>query len=101
MRVCTLVTLALLNGLAFGQTPDSTPKFDAADIHPSPRATQPIVRGPFFGSGIYETRYATMLDLVRFAYDVDPERISGGPNWIEMNRYDVSARISGNSNKET
>jgi uncharacterized protein (TIGR03435 family) len=99
MRVC--VVLCLLFGAAFGQSSDASPKFEVAEIHASPRTTQPIVRGPFFGASRYEVHYATMLDLVRFAYDVDPERVSGGPSWLEMNRYDVAAKLPGPSTKES
>jgi uncharacterized protein (TIGR03435 family) len=91
----------VFSGMALGQSTDSSPKFEVADIRVSPRMTQPIVQGPFFGAGRYEVHNATMLDLVHFAYDVDPERISGGPNWLEMNRYDVAAKLPGPSTKES
>jgi uncharacterized protein (TIGR03435 family) len=75
-------------------------KFEVADIHTSPRANPPVVRGPFFSSGRYELRFATMLDMIRIAYNVDPERVSGGPSWLEMDRFDVFAKIPPASNAE-
>src|SRR5215475_12981513 len=92
---CTLLTLLLL--AAFGESP----KFDIADVHNSPHSTQPFVRGPFFGSGRYELRYATMLDLIRTAYDIDPEKVSGGPSWLEMDRFDVFATIPEHTTAES
>jgi hypothetical protein len=59
-------SLAILSVAALAQSPDS-PKFEVADIHNSPRTTQPFVRGPFFSTSRYELRFATMLDLIRIA----------------------------------
>lgn len=76
---------------ALAQAPE--PKFQAVEIHISPHTAQPVVRGPFFGGNRYELHFANMLDLIRMAYDMDPERISGGPSWIEMDRYDIFAIV--------
>ena len=102
MRVCAGIAIAaLFSGAAFGQSSETTPKFEVADIHASPRTTQPFVRGPFYNSGRYELRFATMLDLVRTAYGVDPEKVMGGPNWLEMDRFDVFAMAPGGSTAES
>jgi len=94
MRACVSALLtALLSGAAFGQSPETTPKFEVADVHSSPRTTQLVARGPFYDSGRYELRFATMVDLIRVAYDVDPEKVYGGPNWLEMDRFDVFAKV--------
>src|SRR3954469_12921088 len=102
MRVSAGITIAaLLSGAAFGQSSDTTPKFEVADIHASPRTTQPFVRGPFFNGGRYELRFATMLDLIRTAYGIDPEKVLGGPNWLEMDRFDVFAIAANGSSAES
>src|SRR5438105_816426 len=102
IRICSVVTtLALLSVGAFSQSPETTASFEVADIHNSPRTTQPLVRGPFFTDGRYELRFANMLDLIRIAYGVDPEKVSGGPNWLEMDRFDVFAKTSGRSTAES
>jgi len=97
-RAC-LCLLALLSYGAFAES-EPKPKFEVADVHNSPHDTQPFVRGPFYSTGRYEFRFATMLDLIRTAYNVDPETISGGPPWLEMDRFDVFAKIPSNSNAE-
>ena len=51
------------------------------------------MRGPFVRAGRYEIRTATMLDLVSTAYGMDPERVYGGPNWLEMDRFEVIGKI--------
>ncbi|MGA7237713.1 MAG: TIGR03435 family protein [Bryobacteraceae bacterium] len=89
VRLFYCVTFLVSGALA--QAPE--PKFEAVEIHISPHTAQPVVRGPFFGGNRYELHFANMLDLIRMAYDMDPERISGGPSWIEMDRYDVYAIV--------
>ena len=93
MRVCVYPTLlALFSVAAFGQSPETAAKFEVADVHSSPPTNLRVVRGPFFSTSRYELRFATMLDLIRIAYDVDPEKVSGGPSWLEMDRFDVFAK---------
>jgi uncharacterized protein (TIGR03435 family) len=93
---------ALMYGAAFGQTPgESTPRFQVADVHSSPRTTQPVAQGPFYAGSRYELRFATMLDLIRTAYGVDPEKVVGGPSWLELDRFDVFAQAPAGSTAET
>jgi len=91
----------LSSGAAFGQTTDSKPKFLVSDVHGSPATNQPFARGPFYAAGRYEVRFASMLDLVRIAYGVDPEKVLGGPTWLDFDRFDVFAMTPGGSNNES
>lgn len=101
-RACTCLSLlGLLSVAAFSQPAETTAKFELADVHASPHTTFPQVRGPFYTSGRYELRFANMLDLIRIAYGVDPEKVSGGPSWLEIERFDVFAKVSENSNNES
>jgi uncharacterized protein (TIGR03435 family) len=89
-------------GTALGQTPsESTLKFEVADVHNSPRTTQPVAQGPFYAGGRYELRFATMLDLIRTAYGVEPEKVVGGPSWLELDRFDVIAIAPAGSTAES
>src|SRR4051812_30005994 len=102
MPFCARLTFAaFLCSAASAQSSETTPKFDVADIHASPRTSQPVVRGPFFSTGRYELRFATMLDLVRIAYGLDPEKVVGGPNWVELDRFDVFAKLPAGSTAES
>src|SRR5690349_18451755 len=97
-----LALLALLPAFALAADPaDAAPKFEVADIHTSPRNAQPFVRGPFFTDSRYEVRFATMVDLLQIAYNTEPEKITGGPNWLEMDRFDVFAKTASASNVES
>jgi uncharacterized protein (TIGR03435 family) len=42
--------------------------------------------------GRFITTSATLKDLVGFAYDVRGHQISGGPNWLESNKYNIEAK---------
>jgi uncharacterized protein (TIGR03435 family) len=101
MRVCVcFVATAFVCGSALGQSAEK-PQFEVADVHISPQTSQPFTRGPFYTSGRYELRFATMLDMIATAYAIDPERVSGGPNWLEMDRFDVFAKTPEKSTAES
>src|SRR5580704_17774771 len=85
-----LSALAVLTSAAIAQP--------VADVHP---ATGRAMRGPFVGGGRYEIHSATMLDLVRTAYGVDADKVYGGPSWLEMDRFDVTAKLPGGTTPES
>jgi uncharacterized protein (TIGR03435 family) len=91
---------ALLFVPAFAQSTAPQPKFEFADVHTSPRTTNPNMRSVFRG-GRYELHNANMVDLIRTAYGVDPEKVVGGPNWVEFDRFDVIAKVPSNTPPET
>lgn len=87
--------------LGFGQSSEIQPKFEAADVHVSAKTTNPFVRsGPARG-GRYEVKTATMVDLIRIAYGFDADKILGGPNWLEMDRFDVIGKVPADSTPDT
>jgi len=86
--------LVMLAVLAFAAAPvftqsSSSPKFDVTSVQVSAR-TAPGLRGGVLRGNRYELRNATMLDLIRTAYDVPAQRVTGGPNWLEWNRFDIA-----------
>jgi uncharacterized protein (TIGR03435 family) len=95
------LTVAILSigGPAFGQPagkapePEAGPKFEIAGIHPSPVVRNPNFRNLAPHGGRYEIRNATMVDLIRTAYNMSSDRIVGGPNWLELDRFDVAAKL--------
>jgi uncharacterized protein (TIGR03435 family) len=93
--------VALLSGGAFAQSASSPPTFDIADVHASARSTNPFVSGGVLRGGRYELRKATMVDLIRNAYNVDPDKVIGGPSWLETDRFDVIALAPSSTSPET
>ena len=95
------VCAALLSVLAFGQSPQTKPAFEMADIHVSPPARNQFLRRPVIRRGRYEIRFATMVDLIRTAYGVEAERVLGGPTWLENDTFDVIAKLPEGSTVDT
>ncbi len=94
------ISVTFLCGAALSQTAEK-PAFVVADVHSSPKSTFPQARGPFYTSGRYELRFASLLDMVHIAYNVDPERVAGGPSWLELDRFDVFAKTPEKSSVES
>lgn len=89
--------------LAFGQPAETPPKFEIADVHVSPKPTsqnQFIRTGPVRNER-YEIKYATIVDLVRLAYGVTPDKILGGPSWLEMSHFDILAKVPPHSDADS
>lgn len=92
MRAFAWLSLtAVLAIAAFGQSTETPAAFEIADIHTAVRAN-PLFMRTTTRPGRYEIHYATMLDLIRTAYGFDADKIVGGPNWLEYDRFDVIAQ---------
>ncbi|HEY3825047.1 MAG TPA: TIGR03435 family protein [Bryobacteraceae bacterium] len=99
------ISVALLSGALFGhslfgQSPETVPQFEIADVHVSAKTTTQFVRTGPVRNGRYEIRTATMLDLVRIAWAFEADKILGGPNWLELDRFDVIAKVPLDSTPE-
>lgn len=84
----------VLTSFASGQSTETLPFFDAADVHVSPKSVNPNVTstGGFVRGGKYQFKNATMLDLIASAYSVEPDKVVGGPSWLETDRFDILAK---------
>lgn len=71
----------------------TSPKFDVADIHPSPYSFySTYFRISLQGTDRYLLRQATLLDMISAAYSVDQAHVLGGPTWLDFDRYEVTAK---------
>src|SRR5579871_1642161 len=98
MQTCVLVLLSCT--IALGQSAD---RFEVADVKVSPHSDNNFnlfMRGPQTRSGRYEIRTATMVDLISVAYGVEADKVYGGPNWLELDRYDIIAKLPTGANAE-
>ena len=87
---------ALLPCVLFAQT---APRFGLADVHTRPPNTILAMRWGF-SQGRYEIRNATMVDLIRTAWNVSADSVTGGPEWLETDRFDVVASAPAGTSKE-
>jgi hypothetical protein len=62
--------------------------FSSLEICASAPNTMPQMRARC-GNGHYELRNATAADLIRTAWGVEADGISGGPDWLDLNRHDL------------
>jgi uncharacterized protein (TIGR03435 family) len=69
---------------------DATPSFEVATIKPAraDRGFSLLVNR----SGMLNTTSTSLSDLIKFAYDLHPRQITGGPAWLEGEKYDVSGK---------
>src|SRR5580698_1768614 len=70
---------------AFGQKP----AFEVASIRPA--GPRPIDMNTF-PSGRLEATSVTLKQLIEGAYNFKPYLVSGGPAWLDADRWDVSAK---------
>jgi hypothetical protein len=76
--LCVLGIAALCSNSVLAQAPSPRPAFDIAGIQVSTRP-QPGMRGGVLRGTRYELRNAHMVDLIRRAYNVQPEKINEMP----------------------
>lgn len=93
--------VALLSSAVFGQSAAAVPTFDIADVHVSPRSSRPNTAGGALRGGRYQLLNATMVDLIRTAYDIDADKVMSGPIWLESDRFDVIAKAPPSTSPET
>jgi uncharacterized protein (TIGR03435 family) len=78
---------------AFDQLQDGTPAtFDVASVRvvETPRFRAAVVRS--LPGGRFEASNATVVDVIRYAFGLSrTDLIEGGPSWVRMDRYDISA----------
>jgi uncharacterized protein (TIGR03435 family) len=96
-----MTLLALLSSPVFAQSTDPQPKFEIADVHTSPHRTFPFGDGGSLHGDRFGFHQATMLDLIAYAYGLDPSLVQGGPIWLETDRFDVIAKAAPKTSKET
>ena len=92
-------TVWVLSGIVGGpsaQTPLS-PAFEVASVKPN-KSGESRVSGGFQPGGRYKVSNYALRSLIAAAYlrpQVNPDfLISGGPNWIDADRFDVDAKAA-------
>jgi uncharacterized protein (TIGR03435 family) len=90
-RLFAAFLVATFVGHGLAQT--AKPAFEVASVKPAaprPPATNVAPSGLRPG-GVYQ-RTTTVAGLVLYAYDLSDYQLSGGPDWMRADRFDVAAR---------
>lgn len=89
----SFLLLPLLCGFALGQTPRKS--FEVATVKPHQTGSRVPNDGP---QGNLYTYMGNLRMLVRYAYDLRDDQLTGGPNWMrEAVLFDVSGKAEGNT----
>jgi uncharacterized protein (TIGR03435 family) len=81
----------------FAQPSTPRPKFDAFEVA-TIKTTDPDAKGRYIimqGNHRFVEKAYTLKLLIAAAYDLNPRTISGGPEWIESDHYDILAETPG------
>lgn len=111
MRKAVCMTLGLLLA-AVGAFAQSAPKlsFEVASVKPAaPLDVQKLQAamtsggalpiGPHMGASRAEFTYMALRELITVAYKVKPYQISGGPDWLATQRFDIIAKYPDGATK--
>jgi uncharacterized protein (TIGR03435 family) len=90
MRALSLVIV--LCHAAFGQAPARMPEFEVADVQVSKSTSPEQGKGRMLPGGRIEVPNTTLKNLVMAAYSVQENMITGGPGWLDSDRFDIVAK---------
>lgn len=68
-----------------------SPEFEVATIKPH-SAGDPVSTTDWRG-GTFQARNVTVKGLIEEAFSMPPDQVSGGPAWVEKQRFDVTGKI--------
>jgi uncharacterized protein (TIGR03435 family) len=89
--------IAAVIGLPTAQTPApgaALPAFEVASVKPN-TSGGPGMRIGFQPGGRFTASNMTLREMIRIAYQVQPFQLTGGPGWIDSERFDVTAKAEG------
>ena len=87
--VVTFCAVPLLSATALAQT-TAKPTFAVAAIKPSASDTGRAIK--FLPGGRFVATGANVRLLIKIAYNLNDDQLSGGPSWIGMNHFDIDAK---------
>ena len=91
MRALTAIAIAaLLTATPAAQQPE----FEVASVKPN-RSGSGIIGIRFPGVGQFNVTNMPLREMVRFAFQVQPQQIEGGPDWSISDRFDIIAKVEG------
>jgi len=91
MRLPCIAFAAAAIGVGFAQT--KPPSFEAASLKAS--TGNETSRSNETTTGRLVQRNQTLHNLIAVAFDVKDYQVTGGPNWMDSDTYDVDAKASG------
>jgi uncharacterized protein (TIGR03435 family) len=78
------------------QSATDRPSFEVASVKPNTSAGPNQIRVGMPGNGRFNITNMPLAELIRFAYELQPFQLTGGPDWVNSQRFDVTATTNGN-----
>lgn len=78
---------------AQSQAPTPQPSFEVASIRPNHTGERIMLFQPSRG-GRFTANNCSLRLLIQYAFDVMPFQISGAPDWVRSERYDIAAKAA-------
>jgi uncharacterized protein (TIGR03435 family) len=98
MRVLSLV---ILSSVAAAQAPVKLPEFEVSDVQVSKSADPRPGKGRMLPGGRLELPNQTIKNMMVAAFSVQEDMITGGPSWLDSDRFDVVAKAPNGAPRET
>src|SRR3954470_19026522 len=98
MTRAALLFIPILAALA--QAPPPKPEFEVSEVKPN-KSGELRMNASFLPGGEFFSRNAPVIQLIRLAWDVREQAISGAPHWATSDRFDVSAKAAAGTNPPT
>jgi bla regulator protein blaR1 len=77
------------------QVTGDRPSFEVASVKPNTTTGPNQIRVGMPGNGRFTIDNMPLAELIRFAYELQPFQLTGGPDWINSQRFDVTATTGG------
>jgi uncharacterized protein (TIGR03435 family) len=90
MRITSTILFVCL-GFIWGQDPKM--EFEVASIKPHPPGEVTVSYNNVKGA-TYRAVAITLVDLIQDAYHLQHNQVSGGPGWVNSDRFDVEAKAA-------
>lgn len=104
-RILAGVALAAFLALGARAQTETAPEFDAASIKPAPPPTSNMIRVMMRGGpgsddpGRVDWMNVSLRQMITTAFNVKDYQLQG-PDWLNTERFDVTAKVPANSTKE-
>ncbi len=99
IALATFGAILLLTDTGFCQAARAPLAFEQVDIRASSPGDQVETVG-ILPDGHIRLRNATLRTIIAAAYDVDESRVTGGPAWLDSDRFDITAKTAPTTSKE-
>src|SRR5580692_7318422 len=93
VRCASALLLFLLSVPAFSQSPATPLSFEVADVKAN-KSGEVRMAVDMQGGGRLTMHNVPMKVMVTMAYHVRPDAITGGPAWIDSDRFDIIAKAA-------